>query len=121
MDQLYNYYVTTGKFVDASNVLYEKTLVSAHTFPTDFDSLGNNVCTTAASPYISNCKMDGAGNILKHIYGNLNPKRTLNRTAGAKQVIPYCLYDTNLQNIVRILYVCRLEPVVSLHSSSQNF
>lgn len=84
MDQLYNYYVTTGKFVDASNVVYEKTLVSAHTFPTDFDSLGNNVCKTAASPYISNCKMDGAGSILKHIYGDLNPKRTLNRTV--KQV-----------------------------------
>jgi poly(3-hydroxybutyrate) depolymerase len=71
MDQVYNYYVTTGGFVPAGNVLYKKDLNTAHTFPTDFNSTGNNACTTAASPYISNCSFDGAGAILQHVYGPL--------------------------------------------------
>lgn len=86
MNQLYSYYVTTGKFINASNVHYESTLPSAHTFPTDFDSTGNNACGSTASPYISNCQMDRAGAILAHIYGSLNPRAKFNKTAGDKQV-----------------------------------
>ena len=74
MDQVYKYYVTTGAFVPAANVTYKKDLQTAHTFPTDFAATGNNACTTAASPYISNCGFDGAGAILQRIYGSLNAR-----------------------------------------------
>ncbi len=74
MNQLFKYYVTDSQFIPSANVVFKKDLKSAHTFPTDFDSVGNNGCTSASSPYISNCGFDGAGHILKHIYGNLNPR-----------------------------------------------
>lgn len=73
-DQVYNLYVTTGQFVSSANVKYDKTSNAAHTFPTDFDSSGNNPCTSAYSPYISNCAFDGAGAVLKQIYGTLNAR-----------------------------------------------
>lgn len=42
-----------------------------HTFPTDFDSPGNNPCHTGRKPHISNCGYDGAGEVLKWLYGDL--------------------------------------------------
>ncbi|CAF2856723.1 unnamed protein product [Rotaria sp. Silwood2] len=74
MNQLYKYYVTDGQFIPSANVVFKKDLKSAHTFPTDFDSAGNNGCGSTSSPYISNCNFDGAGAILKHIYGSLKPR-----------------------------------------------
>ncbi|CAF1034429.1 unnamed protein product [Rotaria sp. Silwood1] len=74
MTQLYKYYVTEGQFIPSANVVFKKELNSAHTFPTDFDSTGNNGCGSTSSPYISNCGFDGAGAILEHIYGSLNPR-----------------------------------------------
>ncbi|CAF4307056.1 unnamed protein product [Rotaria sp. Silwood2] len=74
MTQLYKYYVTEGQFIPSANVVFKKDLNSAHTFPTDFDSTGNNACGSTSSPYISNCGFDGAGAILEHIYGSLNPR-----------------------------------------------
>ncbi|CAF1206420.1 unnamed protein product, partial [Adineta ricciae] len=74
MNQLYKYYVTESQFIPSENVVYKKDLKSAHTFPTDFDGTGNNPCTSASSPYISNCGFDGAGAILEHMYGSLKPR-----------------------------------------------
>jgi hypothetical protein len=74
MNQLYKYYVTDSQFIPSANVVFKKDLRAAHTFPTDFDSTGNNACGTASSPYISNCGFDGAGAILEHMYGPLNPR-----------------------------------------------
>ncbi len=74
MDQLYKYYVTQGHFIPASNIAYKHDLEAGHTFPTDFDSEGNNKCTSSSSPFVSNCHFDGAGAILEHIYGNLKPR-----------------------------------------------
>ncbi|CAF0981342.1 unnamed protein product [Rotaria magnacalcarata] len=74
MNQLYKYYVTDGKFIPSENVVFKKDLNSAHTFPTDFDSAGNNGCGSTSSPYISNCGFDGARSILEHIYGPLKPR-----------------------------------------------
>lgn len=73
-DQVYKLYVTTGNFVSSANVKYDKLTGAAHTFPTDFDSAGNNACGIAASPYISNCSFDGAGATLKQLYGVLNAR-----------------------------------------------
>ena len=74
MNQLYKYYVTDGQFIPSENVVFKKDLKTAHTFPTDFDSTGNNGCGATSSPYISNCGFDGAGAILNHIYGTLKPR-----------------------------------------------
>lgn len=61
-------------YVTTANTVYTQRSGQAHTFPTDFDSSGNNACGTAASPYISNCGYDGAGAVLHSMYGNLNPR-----------------------------------------------
>lgn len=74
MNQLYKYYVSEGKFIPAANVVFKNDIKAAHTFPTDFDSTGNNGCGFAGSPYISNCGFDGAGAILNHIYGPLKAR-----------------------------------------------
>lgn len=67
--QLSNYYNT-------NNFSYITTSSAAHTFPTDFDSTGNNSCSSTSSPYISNCSYDGAGAVLKWMYGTLNSRNT---------------------------------------------
>jgi poly(3-hydroxybutyrate) depolymerase len=46
----------------------------AHVFPTDFDSTGNNSCSSAVSPFISNCSYDGAKAVLEFFYGTLNAR-----------------------------------------------
>ncbi|CAF4499019.1 unnamed protein product [Rotaria sp. Silwood2] len=74
MTQLYKYYVTDGPFISSENVVFKNDLNAAHTFPTDFDSIGNNDCGSTSSPFISNCNFDGAGVILEHIYGPLKPR-----------------------------------------------
>tara|TARA_B100000749_G_scaffold280771_1_gene278547 strand:+ start:29383 stop:30393 length:1011 start_codon:yes stop_codon:yes gene_type:complete len=52
----------------------ETELPAGHTFPTE--NYGNDCSTASQSPYISKCEYDGAGMILKHIYGELNAKTT---------------------------------------------
>src|SRR3569832_1002287 len=60
--------------VTAANLQYVNQSGAAHTFPTDFDSTGNNSCGSAASPYISNCSYDGAKAVLTKFYGTLNAR-----------------------------------------------
>lgn len=60
--------------VAAANLSYVQQSGAAHTFPTDFDSSGDNSCGSAASPYISNCSYDGAKAVLGWIYGALNAR-----------------------------------------------
>jgi poly(3-hydroxybutyrate) depolymerase len=60
--------------VPAANLQYVKRSGTAHTFPTDFDSSGNNTCGNAVSPYISNCGYDGAEAVLSQFYGTLNAR-----------------------------------------------
>ena len=50
----------TNNGVTAANLEHVVRSGASHTFPTDFDSTGNNGCGSAASPYISNCSYDGA-------------------------------------------------------------
>lgn len=72
MDALNAQYTNNG--VPAGNLEYVKRSGTAHTFPTDFDSSGNNACGSTASPYISNCGYDGAKAVLTKIYGALNAR-----------------------------------------------
>jgi len=60
--------------VPAANLDYVQRASTAHTFPTDFDSTGNNACGSASSPYISNCSYDGAKAALTKFYGTLNAR-----------------------------------------------
>ncbi|HEY9102037.1 fibronectin type III domain-containing protein [Chitinimonas sp.] len=74
MNKLRDYYTTAPALVPAANVQYKNDLNTAHTFPTDTASTGNNSCTSASSPYISNCNYDAAGALLQWIYGSLNAR-----------------------------------------------
>ena len=60
--------------VAAADLEYVKRAGTAHVFPTDFDSSGNNACNASASPYISNCGYDGAKAALTQFYGPLNAR-----------------------------------------------
>ena len=72
MDALKTQYTNNG--VPAANLEYVKRASTAHVFPTDFDSTGNNACGTSASPYISNCGYDGAKALFTKLYGTLNAR-----------------------------------------------
>ena len=61
-------------FSTAANTAFVSRSGQAHTFPTDFDSSGNNACGSSSSPYISNCGYDGAGAVLKWMYGTLQAR-----------------------------------------------
>ena len=47
---------------------------AAHVFPTDFSVFGDNPCGTSLTPYIANCKYDGAKAVLSQFYGSLQPR-----------------------------------------------
>lgn len=72
MNALQTQYANNG--VPAGNIEYVRRNGAAHVFPTDFDSSGNNACSSTSSPYISNCGYDGAKAVLSKIYGTLNPR-----------------------------------------------
>jgi len=64
----------TNNGVPAANLEYVTRASTAHVFPTDFDSTGNNACSSSASPYISNCGYDGAKAAFTRFYGALNAR-----------------------------------------------
>lgn len=68
MNDLESYY---GNFIPPANVSYRKDVRAEHTIPTD--GYGNR-CGALGSPYISNCGVDAAGELLQWIYGALAPK-----------------------------------------------
>ena len=63
-----------ANFDDSANTTFITTSGASHTFPTDSQASTNNACSMSMSPFISNCNYDGAGEMLKWIYGNLNPR-----------------------------------------------
>ncbi len=64
----------TNNGVTTANLEYVQRAGTAHVFPTDFDSTGNNTCSSSSSPYISNCGYDGAKAVLTKFYGTLNAR-----------------------------------------------
>lgn len=64
----------TNSGVPAASLSYVQRANTAHVFPTDFDSTGNNACNSSASPYISNCGYDGAGAMFARFYGTLTAR-----------------------------------------------
>ncbi|MGZ5780384.1 MAG: extracellular catalytic domain type 2 short-chain-length polyhydroxyalkanoate depolymerase, partial [Burkholderiaceae bacterium] len=71
-----------AKGVTSANTSYVTNSSAAHTFPTDYSASGDNACGTASSPYISNCSYDGAGAVLKWMYGTLNARTAPGSTLG---------------------------------------
>jgi hypothetical protein len=65
MNRLLDYY---RNLVPAENILYRNDIPAGHAMITD-DYGGE--CAATASPFINNCCFDLAGEILKHLYGNL--------------------------------------------------
>ena len=76
----------TNNAVAAANLSFTQRAGAAHTFPTDFDSTGNNACGSTASPYVSNCGYDGAKEMLTQFYGALNAR---NNTPAAANYIEF--------------------------------
>jgi hypothetical protein len=70
MDDLKTMY---GSYLPAANIYYKNNLAAEYSVPTDF--FGNG-CAINGIPYVNNCNFDTAGDILKWIYGPLNPKNT---------------------------------------------
>jgi poly(3-hydroxybutyrate) depolymerase len=70
MDDLRTMYAS---YLPAANIYYKNNLAAQHSVPTDF--FGNG-CAINGLPYVDNCNFDTAGEILKWIYGPLNPKNT---------------------------------------------
>lgn len=70
MNSLYSYY---RNFTDAANIFYKNNLNAAHAQVTD--NFGP-ACNYTGGKFINNCGWDGAGQILQHIYGTLNPRNT---------------------------------------------
>ncbi|MFT5591540.1 MAG: poly(3-hydroxybutyrate) depolymerase [Bradyrhizobium sp.] len=60
-----------GNYVSSANIVYKNTIAAEHAMPTDYNG---NPCSVNASPYISNCNVDAAGDLLKWIHGTLNAK-----------------------------------------------
>ena len=78
-DQLANY-------SDPTKTTFILNQRASHTFPTDLDGSGNNPCSRSARPFISNCGYDGAGEVLKWMYGSLAAK---NNDALTGKVLSY--------------------------------
>ncbi len=72
MNAVHAQYTANG--VAPDDLEYVSRASTAHTFPTDFDSTGNNTCSISASPYISNCGYDGAKAMFTRFYGALNDR-----------------------------------------------
>lgn len=60
-------------YVNNANIFYKNNISAEHAMVTDYFG---SACSTKASPYINNCNFDLAGEILKWIYGSLNPKNS---------------------------------------------
>jgi poly(3-hydroxybutyrate) depolymerase len=65
LNAMYAHYITPA------SITYRNNIAAEHAMPTDF--FGNS-CSTNATPYIDNCNLDTAGDILKWLYGSLNAK-----------------------------------------------
>jgi hypothetical protein len=70
VDALHEFY---RAFVPSTNIKEEDLERVAHTFPTDTFKDGN-ACARSDTPFVSDCKYDGAGKLLEHVYGKLQPR-----------------------------------------------
>jgi poly(3-hydroxybutyrate) depolymerase len=72
VDQVEAFYKLAG--VPTGNIKYIKTINAGHAIITD--NGGDVACSTTAPPFINDCDFIQSQEILKHIYGDLNPSAT---------------------------------------------
>ncbi|KAM5343343.1 hypothetical protein ACJ41O_014309 [Fusarium nematophilum] len=117
-----------ANFDDASKVSFITTSGAAHVFPADFDSPGNNQCGLAASPFVSNCGYDGAGAVLKWMYGSLAPRQNGQLSGTVVSFAQTAVYGAAGMDSTGYLYVpqacqsgslCKLH--VALHGCQQSY
>ena len=58
-----------GEFIPSGNIRYVKDIAAAHTFPT---RASGSACDIYESPFIGNCSFDAAGELLQHLYDDLD-------------------------------------------------
>ena len=58
-------------YLAGTSVTYKNTIAAEHAMPTDYYG---NQCSVNGTPYVSNCNLDTAGDLLKWLYGSLNAK-----------------------------------------------
>jgi len=119
----------TNNGVTSANLSYTQRANTAHVFPTDFDSTGNNSCSSSASPYISNCSYDGAGAAFTKFYGTLAARNNAPASANYIQFdqTPYTSSNPGMSPSGWIYVpancasgaVCKLH--VALHGCQQNY
>jgi poly(3-hydroxybutyrate) depolymerase len=68
VDQTANFYAAAG--VPSANIRYVNGVAAGHGFVTETTG---NACGVTQTPFINDCDLDQAGDILSHIYGALNP------------------------------------------------
>ncbi|OOQ83679.1 fungal cellulose binding domain protein [Penicillium brasilianum] len=118
-----------SNFDTSANVSYVTTSGAVHTFPTDFDGSGDNSCSTSSSPYISNCNYDGAGAVLRWMYGTLNARNTGTLSGSVVSFAQTSAYGASGMDTTGYLYVpascqsgttvCKLH--VALHGCLQSY
>lgn len=79
VDALASYY---RNFVTADNVSYQKLDGAGHAMITD--DFGND-CAVSASPFLSDCDFDAAGELLAHILGPLQPRAARGDPAAVRE------------------------------------
>lgn len=83
VDKVYDWYLNMG--VGQSNIFYKKDMMAGHAMPTI--NYGNKCEEVNSPPWMNACHYDGAGEMLKHIYGALNPAQPV--TASSGQLIEF--------------------------------
>ena len=119
----------TNNGVTSANLTYVQRASTAHVFPTDFDSTGNNACNSSSSPYISNCGYDGAGAMFAKFYGTLNARNNAPASGNYIQFdqTPYTASNPGMETTGWIYVpsncssgsVCKVH--VALHGCQQNY
>ena len=72
-------------FVPVGNIHYVNDIEVAHTFPTVDQG---NECTSTASPFIGACDYDAAGELLQHLYGQLEAPSKEQTTELIETILP---------------------------------
>lgn len=67
----YNFY---ANYIDPRNIFYKNNQNAGHAMVTNRSS--HQGCSATASPFMNNCGVDAAGEMLAHFYGRLNAKAT---------------------------------------------
>lgn len=116
-------------FVHEDRVSTVFTPGAEHVFPTDFDAAGNNACGVVKPPFIANCGYDGAGEVLKWMYGVLHPRNDDKLKGSLVRFSQTGKYGTAGMDDTAVLYVpedckdgshvCRLHVVVHGCQQSQ--